>query len=167
MLAKTGNVEPKFAQIVRQLSDDEINRQHLVRRYLGDLTKFPTKFEMESNAPSFQPLKRSSRFQKRENESDECLPIAGAKNETAAGPSNGTFIQDTIPPEGQEVIEVPIKLSAQDVHLSDEAFEAAGDNVVDTLDFCNSKTFKGKEADEVIAEAKNNAETTAAPTIKN
>lgn len=95
------------------------------------------------------------------------VPTTSANNSagTSATGKNETFVQDPLPPQGQEVIEVPIKENANDVRLSDEAFEQSGDSVVDTLDFCNAKIYKGKKADEKIAEAKHHNTTTAAPAL--
>lgn len=159
MLAKSKEVEQGFIPIVRFLSDDVKNGKHRVSRYLGDLIKPTKKFVKKSIPPSFQSFKQNSYFRKRENVADECAP----SNKSMATTLNATFIEDPISPEGQEMIEVPIKEIAEDVHLSDQAFEQAGDTVADTFDFCNAKIYKGKEADEKMAEIKEQAKSTAAP----
>lgn len=162
MLAKSQEVEPGFVQIVRHLSDDAEKGKHTVTRYLGDLIKPTNKLVKKSITPSYQPFKRNNYFRKRDGSmQDECAPA----NKSSPNAQDETFVQDPLPPEGQEVIDVPIKENAGDVHLSDQAFEQAGDNVADTLDFCNAKIYKGKKADEKIAEMKNHAKSSVVPAL--
>lgn len=149
-------MEPEFVQMVRHLSDGK----YTVYSYLGDLTKSPKQFVKKSIKPSFRTFKHNSYFHKRDNLATEC---ASANKSTKPAENKTVVVQDPLPPGGQTVMVVPIKENAKDVQISDEAFEQAGDKIVDTLDFCNASIYTGKKADEKIAEIKEHSKSTEAP----
>lgn len=66
------------------------------------------------------------------------------------------IVRDNVPAQQFKLIEVPLKESHHDVKLTDSAYEAEGDKVVDTLDFCHTHIYTGKQAEEAIKEVKKN-----------
>jgi hypothetical protein len=73
-------------------------------------------------------------------------------------PKNDSIVKDKVPPQQFHIVEVPVRKTKNDMLLSDEASEALGDQIPESVDTKETRIYEGHEAQEQIKEGQREIE---------
>lgn len=112
------------------------------------------------NKHSNEPRYHSKRTEVQNDTLAELCKQSNASNYIMNIVANSTakHVKDAIPPEEHKLIEAPIAKDLDVKVLPDQAAEAMGDYLTDTLDFCHQTLYTGDQASEVIKQMKDHKE---------